>query len=289
MATLTGSKPKDTYQSLLKLSSGQASTTIKNVEDGVGNATALSVGTTAVEVTSLLITNTPTISSTETTVLVYDDTDNTVKVRELGSSSFEQVNSFTTIAVTGQSSLVADSPSDQLGIIPGAGVVITTNASTDTMTIAQESLGQAMYARTSASQVVTSSATPLTYYAVNNSNDDASYSFGSGFTLGTSNTRILVSQDGAVRVGVNLQATCESAGSVLTVALKINGATIRTHKTGALAVGASEVISFTHVLGAAASNYIEVVVSAVGDGISISQKSLVEVQKVSSQTLTFAS
>ena len=88
MATLTGNKVKDTYESLLKLSSGSATSTLKTVEDGAGNSTALKVSTDAVEVAELLITNTPTLSSDETTVLVYDDTDNTVKSRNLGTAAF---------------------------------------------------------------------------------------------------------------------------------------------------------------------------------------------------------
>jgi hypothetical protein len=88
MATLTGNKVKDTYESLLKLSSGSATSTLKTVEDGAGNSTALKVSTDAVEVAELLITNTPTLSSDETTVLVYDDADNTVKSRNLGTAAF---------------------------------------------------------------------------------------------------------------------------------------------------------------------------------------------------------
>ena len=88
MATFTGNKVKDTYQSLLKLASGSLSSTLKNVEDGLGNVSALKVGTGAVEVKELLITDTPTVSSSENTVLVYDDTDKTVKVRELGNTAF---------------------------------------------------------------------------------------------------------------------------------------------------------------------------------------------------------
>jgi len=44
-------------------------------------------------------------------------------------------NSFVTIAVSGQSNVVADSPSDTLTMVAGSGMVITTNASTDTITL----------------------------------------------------------------------------------------------------------------------------------------------------------
>ena len=48
-----------------------------------------------------------------------------------GSSS----NSFETITVAGQSSVVADSSSDTLTLVAGTGITITTNATTDTITI----------------------------------------------------------------------------------------------------------------------------------------------------------
>lgn len=281
MATLTGSKPKDTYPSLLKLSSGQASTTIKNVEDGVGNATALSVGTTAVEVTSLLITNTPTISSTETTVLVYDDTDNTVKVRELAVSSFGEVNTFSTIQVQGQSNVVADSPTDTLTLVAGNGIAITTNASTDTITIASQSLAEAMYARTTTNQTVTVTPTALTFSDVNLNGASSSYAYTDQFTLKNSNTDIQVKSSGAVRISVNIAASWASNNTSLTVAIRNNGTVVRTHTTPLLTTGANEVISFGHVLACAGSDEIDVVISASGDGITVQSLSLVELHKIS--------
>lgn len=88
MATLTGNKVKDSYQSLLKLSTAGATSTIKTVEDGLGVSTALKVSTDTVEVNSLKISTTPTVSSSELTVLVYDDATDEVKTRELDVSAF---------------------------------------------------------------------------------------------------------------------------------------------------------------------------------------------------------
>lgn len=45
-------------------------------------------------------------------------------------------NSFTTIAVSGQSNVVADSPTDTLTLVAGSNVTITTNAGSDSITIA---------------------------------------------------------------------------------------------------------------------------------------------------------
>jgi hypothetical protein len=88
MATLTGSKVKETYQSLLKLETGTASSTYKTVEDGQGNDTGLKISTTGIEVSALKFTADPSSSSSELTALVYDGSTKTVKVRDLSSSAF---------------------------------------------------------------------------------------------------------------------------------------------------------------------------------------------------------
>lgn len=88
MATLTGSKVKDTYQSLLKLETGTASSTYKVVEDGQGNDTGLKVSTSGVEVEALKFTTDPASSSSELTALVYDGSTKEVKVRDLSSNAF---------------------------------------------------------------------------------------------------------------------------------------------------------------------------------------------------------
>ena len=116
MATLTGNKVKDSYQSLLKLSSGGSTSTIKAVEDGLGVSTGLKVSTTAVEVNTLKITETPTSSSSELTVLVYDDTTKEVKTRELSVSAF------------GGSSTVFANP--MFVLRPSAAYTLTTSAAT---------------------------------------------------------------------------------------------------------------------------------------------------------------
>ena len=50
-------------------------------------------------------------------------------------------SAFTTIAITGQSSIVADSVSDTLTLIAGTGITLTTNANTDSITISSTSSG----------------------------------------------------------------------------------------------------------------------------------------------------
>ena len=57
-------------------------------------------------------------------------------------ASAASIVSFATIAVSGQSNIVADSPTDTLTIAAGAGITLTTDASTDTLTIASSGGGQ---------------------------------------------------------------------------------------------------------------------------------------------------
>ena len=61
--------------------------------------------------------------------------DGTFSGTSSGTNTGDQ-NLFSTIAVSGQSNVVADSTSDTLTLVAGSNVTITTNASTDTITIA---------------------------------------------------------------------------------------------------------------------------------------------------------
>lgn len=54
-------------------------------------------------------------------------------------------NSFTTIAVSGQSNVVADSPTDTLTLVAGTNITITTNAGSDSVTIAAAAYSAGTY------------------------------------------------------------------------------------------------------------------------------------------------
>jgi plastocyanin len=68
-------------------------------------------------------------------VLKYDGT-NWVNGTDATGGGGVASDSFATIAVAGQSNVVADSSSDTLTLVAGSGITITTNAGTDTITIA---------------------------------------------------------------------------------------------------------------------------------------------------------
>jgi hypothetical protein len=86
MATLAGQKIKDKYGNLLHVEGG-VTASLKDVEDGSGNATALSVSSSAVGVDALSFTTAPSVSTTELTALFIDGNNDVVK-RELNASAF---------------------------------------------------------------------------------------------------------------------------------------------------------------------------------------------------------
>jgi len=88
------------------------------VGDGSGDPSALSVGTNGY----VLKANSSTATGLEWAA-------------ESGSSGEANQNAFSTIAVAGQSDVVADSTTDTLNLAAGSNVSITTNASNDTITI----------------------------------------------------------------------------------------------------------------------------------------------------------
>jgi hypothetical protein len=86
MSTLAGQKIKDKYGNLLQVEGG-ITTTLKNVEDGTGDVTALKLSTTAVGVSSLTFNSAPSTDDSELTGLFVDGSNNVVK-RELDASAF---------------------------------------------------------------------------------------------------------------------------------------------------------------------------------------------------------
>ena len=84
---------------------------------------------------------------TDTAILYlrYNDGDTSQWVQpanvQLGGGGGGGGNSFSTIAVSGQTSVVADTSSDTLTLVAGSNITITTDAGTDTITIAATSAG----------------------------------------------------------------------------------------------------------------------------------------------------
>ena len=102
MASLSGSKIKDTYSLLLKLASSSASATEQIVEDGAGTSTALKLSTDTVETTGdLKISGTPAAAASgDVTALMLSST-GVVVTRNLSTSPIG------TASITANSPIVA--------------------------------------------------------------------------------------------------------------------------------------------------------------------------------------
>ena len=84
-------------------------------------------------------------------------------------------NAFKTIAVSGQSDVVADTTADTLTLAAGAGIALTTNASTDTITITNNQLGANAFGNIAVSGQTT--------VAADSTNDTLTLEAGAGIVL----------------------------------------------------------------------------------------------------------
>lgn len=87
----------------------------------------------------------------DTGYLYYSDGSDWTKLAkfsELGSGGGSSANTFGTIAVSGQSSIVADGTTDTLTLVAGSNVTLTTNANNDSITIAATASGGGSFANT---------------------------------------------------------------------------------------------------------------------------------------------
>lgn len=135
--TTTGTSGAATYNSttgVLNIPSYAAGTgTVTSVSvvtaNGVSGSVATSTTTPAITLSLGAITPTSVASS------------GTVTGSNLSGSNTGDQSIFSTIAVSGQSNIVADTTSDTLTIVAGAGITLTTDAATDTLTITGTATG----------------------------------------------------------------------------------------------------------------------------------------------------
>jgi len=129
MGTLSGNTIKTTYQGLLKTSDAAALTSsLKVIEDGEGNDSALSLSTAAVKVESLQI-NTPVFSGSSN-VLVWDSTAKSVGFRTL--PAFDAVTA--TVTGTPPRLRISDTAGNTSTVIFSGGTNIQTSNSSGTIT-----------------------------------------------------------------------------------------------------------------------------------------------------------
>lgn len=88
MGSFASVRVKDGYPQILKTETGTLSSTRQTIEDGVGNDSALKIGTTSIEVNGdQYFTIAPTTDNAELTAILIDANNKLVK-RELGSNAF---------------------------------------------------------------------------------------------------------------------------------------------------------------------------------------------------------
>ena len=139
-------------------------------------------------------------------------------------STVAAANSFSTIQVSGQSNVVADTSSDSLTIVAGPGIEITTNAGSDSITITNTGGGGG-----GASGVSSGTAGRLTYYAATGSvvQDTGAGLTWNGSTLGVTGT---ITASGAVSY---VRAYFDTLAELTAVsAVTWHGMVAHVHETG---------------------------------------------------------
>ena len=129
-------------------------------------------------------------------------------------------NTFSTIAVAGQSNVVADTSADTLTLVAGTGVTLTTNASTDTVTITNSATGANAFGNVAVAGQTT--------VAADTTNDTLSLAAGTGISLTTdaasdtitiTNTVTAPNTFGAIAVATQTTVLADSTADTLTLAV----------------------------------------------------------------------
>lgn len=230
MGSLQNSKPKDSYQSLLKLDTNGITGNLKTIEDGAGADTALELSSNAAKVNGTLdvtgntdvdgdlnldgdlnFTTAPDNGTSELSALLLDS-NNTVVKRDLDAGAFSSssLNSYETITVDtqGMANLTAGS-GDTLNFISGTGITFSTDASNDNLTIATTGIFQPSFIalrHSSASTALVDDYTAYSIAAVSNTQINRSHSVdpNSDFSIASNNLGVTIAREGLYRIDVSL-------------------------------------------------------------------------------------
>ena len=121
-------------------------------------------------------TDTLTLVAGTGVTLTTDAGADSITIAASGTSS----NSFETIAVAGQSGVVADSGTDTLTLVAGTGITLTTNATTDSVTITNSATGANAFGNVAVAGQTT--------VAADSTNDTLTIAAGTGITITTNDT-----------------------------------------------------------------------------------------------------
>jgi len=230
MGSLQNSKPKDSYQSLLKLETNGITGNLKTVEDGAGADTALELSSSAAKVNGtfqvtgntdvdgnldlngdLNFTTAPNTGTNELSALLLDSS-NTVVKRNLDSTAFSSssLNSYDTITVDtqGMANLTAGS-GDTLNFISGTGITFQTDASNDNLTIATTGIFMPSFIalrHSSSSTSLLDDSNAYAIAAVSNTQINRSHSVdpNSDFSIASNSLGVNINREGLYRIDVSL-------------------------------------------------------------------------------------
>jgi hypothetical protein len=175
-------------------------------------------------------------------------------------------DAFKTIAVAGQPDIVADNATDTLTIVAGTNVTITTNATTDTITInsADQFVGTVTSVDLTAGTGITVSGGPITTsgsITVNNSDRGSSQNIFKNFAVAGQPTIIADDNDDTLTVvaGSGVTITTNSTTDTLTISATGTGGTVTSVATTAPITGGTITTTGTIGItqsGAAADGYL---------------------------------
>lgn len=129
MATLTDTKVKDTYQTLLKVTTGSIGGGFSVVQDGAANDSGLSLSTSGIGATKLTFITTPTTGTTETSALFLNASDEVVtKVLSASAFTLPNIIAGSSVSVSGaypNITVTNTAPDQTVSMTAGTGVSVS--------------------------------------------------------------------------------------------------------------------------------------------------------------------
>jgi hypothetical protein len=303
MATLTGQKVKDAYQSLLKLETGTLTSSTKVVEDGSGNDSALKISTEAVEVAGTLnISSAPASSSTELTALFLDGATNNIVTRELDSTAFTSstVSVASPVVISG-SDVTLDDPANLSDITSSTYAtddkfLMWDESTSSWKSISYNNLKTALISSTyvSAPELVArvSPAISLTttskylVFANTGSSSTATVQIGDANTVytlsdvyGSTNDSVTINEEGVYQATLSANLTTTSSNVEVTFYFRINGALQGTSATSIASAG-EHFITQTTFSNLSGGDVVSVQAKASASAATLNQYSVFHLRKL---------